>query len=167
MAPTDALEEYEIHLDVCWQTVADYICQDLLRGEQTTYTECCCRLGEAWGQNCALCPHRSSGEQGGVGRLGCCRLCWAGLAMCGCSEGSSCLHGQSQSPTSLWLSCTSGRMYLNLVCSELEVSKEGVALCVLLLLLCSGGVRQWQPGMGAHWELGCSLLKDLLAPDKS
>ncbi|XP_050752785.1 latent-transforming growth factor beta-binding protein 2 isoform X2 [Gymnogyps californianus] len=58
----DALEEYEIHLDVCWQTVADYICQDLLHGEQTTYTECCCRLGEAWGQNCALCPHRSSAD---------------------------------------------------------------------------------------------------------
>uniref|UniRef100_A0A8B9I450 Latent-transforming growth factor beta-binding protein 1 n=1 Tax=Anser brachyrhynchus TaxID=132585 RepID=A0A8B9I450_9AVES len=53
---------YEIHLDVCWQTVSDYICQDLLHGEQTTYTECCCRLGEAWGQNCALCPHRSSAD---------------------------------------------------------------------------------------------------------
>ncbi|NWU93237.1 LTBP2 protein, partial [Upupa epops] len=58
----DALEEYEIHLDVCWQTVTDYICQDLLRGEQTTYSECCCRLGEAWGQNCALCPQRSSAD---------------------------------------------------------------------------------------------------------
>uniref|UniRef100_U3J6C1 Latent transforming growth factor beta binding protein 2 n=1 Tax=Anas platyrhynchos platyrhynchos TaxID=8840 RepID=U3J6C1_ANAPP len=58
----DALEEYEIHLDVCWQTVSDYICQDLLHGEQTTYTECCCRLGEAWGQNCALCPHRASAD---------------------------------------------------------------------------------------------------------
>uniref|UniRef100_A0A8C9N739 Latent-transforming growth factor beta-binding protein 1 n=1 Tax=Serinus canaria TaxID=9135 RepID=A0A8C9N739_SERCA len=53
---------YEIHLDVCWQTVADYICQDLLHGQQTTYTECCCRLGEAWGQNCALCPHKSSAD---------------------------------------------------------------------------------------------------------
>uniref|UniRef100_A0A8C3Q1V5 Latent-transforming growth factor beta-binding protein 1 n=1 Tax=Chrysolophus pictus TaxID=9089 RepID=A0A8C3Q1V5_CHRPC len=62
MSPADALEEYEIHLDVCWQTVSDYICQDLLHGEQTTYTECCCRLGEAWGQNCALCPHRSSAD---------------------------------------------------------------------------------------------------------
>nr|XP_009669183.1 PREDICTED: latent-transforming growth factor beta-binding protein 2 isoform X1 [Struthio camelus australis] len=58
----DALDEYEIHLDVCWQTVSDYICQDLLHGEQTTYTECCCRLGDAWGQNCALCPHRSSAD---------------------------------------------------------------------------------------------------------
>uniref|UniRef100_A0A672TLS2 Latent transforming growth factor beta binding protein 2 n=1 Tax=Strigops habroptila TaxID=2489341 RepID=A0A672TLS2_STRHB len=65
---SNASEEYEIHLDVCWQTVADYICQDLLHGEQTTYTECCCRLGEAWGQNCALCPHRSSGEWGGMGK---------------------------------------------------------------------------------------------------
>lgn len=68
MSLTDALEEYEIHLDVCWQTVADYICQDLLHGQQTTYTECCCRLGEAWGQNCALCPHRSSGKWGGMGK---------------------------------------------------------------------------------------------------
>lgn len=87
MALTDALEEYEIHLDVCWQTVADYICQDLLHGEQTTYTECCCRLGEAWGQNCALCPHRSSGEWSSMGQhhtgsggdgLGCCRSCRVG-----------------------------------------------------------------------------------------
>lgn len=68
MSLTDALEEYEIHLDVCWQTVADYICQDLLHGQQTTYTECCCRLGEAWGQNCALCPHRSSGKLGSMGK---------------------------------------------------------------------------------------------------
>lgn len=68
MSLADALEEYEIHLDVCWQTVSDYICQDLLHGEQTTYTECCCRLGEAWGQNCALCPHRASGEWGSKGK---------------------------------------------------------------------------------------------------
>lgn len=124
MALTDALEEYEIHLDVCWQTVADYICQDLLHGEQTTYTECCCRLGEAWGQNCALCPHRSSGEWGGVGKhssssggdgMGCCRSCRAELATYGCSEGSSSyLHCQSQTKewvnptTSPGLSCTSG-----------------------------------------------------------
>uniref|UniRef100_A0A8B9T9X7 Latent transforming growth factor beta binding protein 2 n=1 Tax=Anas platyrhynchos TaxID=8839 RepID=A0A8B9T9X7_ANAPL len=66
--PGDRLTEYEIHLDVCWQTVSDYICQDLLHGEQTTYTECCCRLGEAWGQNCALCPHRASGERGSTGK---------------------------------------------------------------------------------------------------
>lgn len=78
MSLTDALEEYEIHLDVCWQTVADYICQDLLHGQQTTYTECCCRLGEAWGQNCALCPHRSSGKLGSMGKQ---RWEWAGLPL--------------------------------------------------------------------------------------
>lgn len=85
MSLADALEEYEIHLDVCWQTVSDYICQDLLHGEQTTYTECCCRLGEAWGQNCALCPHRSSGERGSTGKHP--------LAEPGghsCSQGSAC-----------------------------------------------------------------------------
>uniref|UniRef100_A0A8C0JDU3 Latent-transforming growth factor beta-binding protein 1 n=1 Tax=Chelonoidis abingdonii TaxID=106734 RepID=A0A8C0JDU3_CHEAB len=56
------LEEHEIHLDICWQRVSNYICNQPLRGRRTTYTECCCRYGEAWSQDCALCPHRASGE---------------------------------------------------------------------------------------------------------
>lgn len=60
-----------------------------------------------------------------------------------------------------------GRMYLKLVCNESEVSEGRVALCILLLLLSLGEVWQWQPGMGAHWELGFSLLKDLPALDRS
>jgi len=92
MSPADALEEYEIHLDVCWQTVSDYICQDLLHGEQTTYTECCCRLGEAWGQNCALCPHRSSGEQGVEGSTSqwSCAVLYRAMLCCGCSQACAC-----------------------------------------------------------------------------
>uniref|UniRef100_A0A8C0JEB2 Latent transforming growth factor beta binding protein 2 n=1 Tax=Chelonoidis abingdonii TaxID=106734 RepID=A0A8C0JEB2_CHEAB len=54
------LEEHEIHLDICWQRVSNYICNQPLRGRRTTYTECCCRYGEAWSQDCALCPHRAS-----------------------------------------------------------------------------------------------------------
>uniref|UniRef100_A0A452HKU1 Latent transforming growth factor beta binding protein 2 n=1 Tax=Gopherus agassizii TaxID=38772 RepID=A0A452HKU1_9SAUR len=53
-------EEHEIHLDICWQRVSNYICNQPLRGRRTTYTECCCRYGEAWSQDCALCPHRAS-----------------------------------------------------------------------------------------------------------
>uniref|UniRef100_A0A3B3ZCB1 Latent transforming growth factor beta binding protein 1 n=1 Tax=Periophthalmus magnuspinnatus TaxID=409849 RepID=A0A3B3ZCB1_9GOBI len=29
---------------------------------KTTYTECCCLYGEAWGMECALCPPRDTGE---------------------------------------------------------------------------------------------------------
>ncbi|XP_075782988.1 latent-transforming growth factor beta-binding protein 2 isoform X2 [Pelodiscus sinensis] len=54
------LDEHEIHLDICWQRVSNYICNQPLRGRQTTYTECCCRYGEAWSQDCALCPLRDS-----------------------------------------------------------------------------------------------------------
>lgn len=60
-----------------------------------------------------------------------------------------------------------GRMYLKLVCDESEVPEGRVALCVLLLLLSLGEVRRSQPGMGAHWELGFLLLKDLLALDRT
>uniref|UniRef100_A0A8C4VS97 Latent transforming growth factor beta binding protein 2 n=1 Tax=Gopherus evgoodei TaxID=1825980 RepID=A0A8C4VS97_9SAUR len=59
---TEDPEEHEIHLDICWQRVSNYICNQPLRGRRTTYTECCCRYGEAWSQDCALCPHRASGE---------------------------------------------------------------------------------------------------------
>uniref|UniRef100_A0A8C4VQ13 Latent transforming growth factor beta binding protein 2 n=1 Tax=Gopherus evgoodei TaxID=1825980 RepID=A0A8C4VQ13_9SAUR len=61
---TEDPEEHEIHLDICWQRVSNYICNQPLRGRRTTYTECCCRYGEAWSQDCALCPHRASGENG-------------------------------------------------------------------------------------------------------
>uniref|UniRef100_A0A8C8SQE6 Latent-transforming growth factor beta-binding protein 2 n=1 Tax=Pelusios castaneus TaxID=367368 RepID=A0A8C8SQE6_9SAUR len=59
---TEDLDEHDIHLDICWQRVSNYICNQPLQGRQTTYTECCCRYGEAWSQDCALCPHRASGE---------------------------------------------------------------------------------------------------------
>uniref|UniRef100_A0A8C8SRE6 Latent-transforming growth factor beta-binding protein 1 n=1 Tax=Pelusios castaneus TaxID=367368 RepID=A0A8C8SRE6_9SAUR len=57
---TEDLDEHDIHLDICWQRVSNYICNQPLQGRQTTYTECCCRYGEAWSQDCALCPHRAS-----------------------------------------------------------------------------------------------------------
>lgn len=59
-----------------------------------------------------------------------------------------------------------GRMYLKLVCNESKVFEGRVALCIPLLLLSLEEVRWWQPEMGAHWELGFLLLKDLLVFSK-
>lgn len=43
---------------VCWQVVTESMtCTEPLGPDRkTTYTECCCLYGEAWGMECALCP---------------------------------------------------------------------------------------------------------------
>ncbi|MCJ8733479.1 hypothetical protein PDJAM_G00223900 [Pangasius djambal] len=47
------------NLSFCWQHVtAGLMCQRLLQGIQMTFVDCCCLYGEAWGLQCALCPHR-------------------------------------------------------------------------------------------------------------
>ncbi|XP_007939559.1 latent-transforming growth factor beta-binding protein 2 [Orycteropus afer afer] len=56
----DDLPDHDIHMDICWKKVTNYVCSQPLRGHRTTYTECCCQDGEAWSQQCALCPPRSS-----------------------------------------------------------------------------------------------------------
>ncbi|XP_062256693.1 latent-transforming growth factor beta-binding protein 1 isoform X2 [Platichthys flesus] len=47
---------------ICWQTVTETMTctQPLGRNRKTTYTECCCLYGEAWGMDCALCPPRNT-----------------------------------------------------------------------------------------------------------
>uniref|UniRef100_A0A8C9SBT4 Latent-transforming growth factor beta-binding protein 1 n=1 Tax=Scleropages formosus TaxID=113540 RepID=A0A8C9SBT4_SCLFO len=53
------LADSSVHLkqDICWQTVTDTMtCAHPLADRKTTYMECCCTYGEAWGMNCALCP---------------------------------------------------------------------------------------------------------------
>lgn len=95
---TEDLDEHEIHLDICWQRVSNYICNQPLRGRRTTYTECCCRYGEAWSQDCALCPHRASGENRGT-RTGLLRDCGAfGLL----APASQTLQRSAVSERSLW-----------------------------------------------------------------
>ncbi|KAM5340746.1 latent-transforming growth factor beta-binding protein 2 isoform 2-T2 [Glossophaga mutica] len=54
------LPDHDIHMDICWKKVTNYVCSQALHGHRTTYTECCCQDGEAWSQQCALCPPRSS-----------------------------------------------------------------------------------------------------------
>lgn len=58
------LPDHDIHMDICWKKVTNYVCSQPLHGHRTTYTECCCQDGEAWSQQCALCPPRSSGKRG-------------------------------------------------------------------------------------------------------
>ncbi|XP_064411873.1 latent-transforming growth factor beta-binding protein 1 isoform X3 [Latimeria chalumnae] len=51
--------ETDVFEDICWQHVSnDFVCSRPLHGRKTTYTECCCLYGDAWGMQCALCPNR-------------------------------------------------------------------------------------------------------------
>ncbi|CAB1330915.1 unnamed protein product, partial [Coregonus sp. 'balchen'] len=56
-------EAYEPDEDICWQAMAElYVCSQPLVGRRTTYTECCCLYGVAWGGLCYFCPSRDSDD---------------------------------------------------------------------------------------------------------
>lgn len=56
------LDEDYIHTDICWRELKpDTTCINPMLGVSTTYTECCCLYGIAWGSQCAFCPEKSSG----------------------------------------------------------------------------------------------------------
>ncbi|KAJ8250596.1 hypothetical protein COCON_G00225180 [Conger conger] len=63
-APTasEPSELFDIYEDICWQRVTQesLTCTSPLADRKTTYTECCCLFGEAWGMDCALCPMKDS-----------------------------------------------------------------------------------------------------------
>ena len=46
--PPEDLPDHDIHMDICWKRVTNYVCSHPLHGRRTTYTECCCQDGEAW-----------------------------------------------------------------------------------------------------------------------
>ncbi|CAM9919636.1 unnamed protein product [Lampetra planeri] len=51
-----------VHVDICWTELSrSFMCSKPV-GRQTTYTECCCLYGEAWGPECAFCPPKSSDD---------------------------------------------------------------------------------------------------------
>ncbi|KAM4600055.1 latent-transforming growth factor beta-binding protein 1 isoform 3-T3 [Fundulus diaphanus] len=54
--------EQEDYQGICWQTVTETktCTRPLGPNRKTTFTECCCRFGEGWGMDCALCPARHS-----------------------------------------------------------------------------------------------------------
>ncbi|KAM6956613.1 latent-transforming growth factor beta-binding protein 1 [Aplochiton taeniatus] len=51
---------------ICWQRVTPaLVCSEPLDPDdnrKTTFTECCCLYGEAWGMECALCPLRNTDD---------------------------------------------------------------------------------------------------------
>ncbi|XP_067332079.1 latent-transforming growth factor beta-binding protein 1 isoform X2 [Channa argus] len=49
---------------ICWQVVTETMTctQPLGLNKKTTYTECCCLYGQAWGMDCALCPPRNTDD---------------------------------------------------------------------------------------------------------
>ncbi|XP_066474304.1 latent-transforming growth factor beta-binding protein 1 isoform X2 [Tiliqua scincoides] len=58
---SEQTDETDVYQDLCWQHLSDdFVCSRPFLGKQTTYTECCCLYGEAWGMQCALCPMKNS-----------------------------------------------------------------------------------------------------------
>ncbi|XP_010785800.1 latent-transforming growth factor beta-binding protein 1-like, partial [Notothenia coriiceps] len=58
----EAAQLVDYHGGVCWQAVTESMTctRPLAPHIDTTYTECCCLHGEAWGMDCALCPPRDT-----------------------------------------------------------------------------------------------------------
>ncbi|XP_070834240.1 latent-transforming growth factor beta-binding protein 1 isoform X1 [Chaetodon trifascialis] len=65
---SDVAEQHEVeqrdYQGICWQTVTETMTctRPLAPNRKTTYTECCCLYGEAWGMDCALCPPRNTDD---------------------------------------------------------------------------------------------------------
>ncbi|KAJ7340904.1 hypothetical protein JRQ81_004191 [Phrynocephalus forsythii] len=58
---SEQTDEMDVYQDLCWQHLSDdFVCSRPFVEKQTTYTECCCLYGEAWGMQCALCPMKDS-----------------------------------------------------------------------------------------------------------
>ncbi|CAB1312609.1 unnamed protein product [Coregonus sp. 'balchen'] len=61
----EVAEQHSVQTDyqgICWQTVTGTrkTCTKPLANRKTTFTECCCLFGEAWGMDCALCPLKNT-----------------------------------------------------------------------------------------------------------
>lgn len=59
---TGQREADDVYEGICWETVTEQnTCTKPIANIQTTFTECCCLYGDAWGMDCALCPKRDTG----------------------------------------------------------------------------------------------------------
>ncbi|XP_078057056.1 latent-transforming growth factor beta-binding protein 3 isoform X1 [Mustelus asterias] len=57
--PVVIIERADTERDFCWKHVGkDFICSLPLHGQRTTFSECCCQHGLAWGLECRMCPMR-------------------------------------------------------------------------------------------------------------
>uniref|UniRef100_A0A3B3RIX5 Latent transforming growth factor beta binding protein 2 n=1 Tax=Paramormyrops kingsleyae TaxID=1676925 RepID=A0A3B3RIX5_9TELE len=56
-------DDYENMVEICWESLTDgNVCALPILDRHTTYAECCCLFGVAWGNQCALCPTRTSDD---------------------------------------------------------------------------------------------------------
>uniref|UniRef100_A0A673HF58 Latent-transforming growth factor beta-binding protein 1 n=1 Tax=Sinocyclocheilus rhinocerous TaxID=307959 RepID=A0A673HF58_9TELE len=54
-------QETDVYSGICWETVTERLtCTKPIANLQTTFTECCCLHGDAWGMDCALCPQKNT-----------------------------------------------------------------------------------------------------------
>ncbi|XP_066553217.1 latent-transforming growth factor beta-binding protein 1 isoform X2 [Amia ocellicauda] len=54
-------EQTGLFQDICWQNIINgNTCNNPLVEMKTTFAECCCLFGEAWGMMCALCPKQNT-----------------------------------------------------------------------------------------------------------
>ncbi len=54
--------ETDVYQGICWETVTESLtCTKPIASLPTTFTECCCLYGDAWGMDCALCPLKNTG----------------------------------------------------------------------------------------------------------
>ncbi|XP_073682563.1 latent-transforming growth factor beta-binding protein 1 isoform X2 [Garra rufa] len=62
ISPTIAGQrETDVYSGICWETVTESLaCTKPIDSLRTTFTECCCLYGEAWGMDCALCPQKNT-----------------------------------------------------------------------------------------------------------
>ncbi|GCB78504.1 hypothetical protein scyTo_0020117 [Scyliorhinus torazame] len=57
--PVVVIDRADTDRDFCWKHVGkDFICSLPLHGHRTTFSECCCQHGQAWGMGCHMCPMR-------------------------------------------------------------------------------------------------------------
>lgn len=53
--------EADLYSGVCWERVTEnFSCANPITNIHTSFTECCCLYGEAWGNDCALCPGKNT-----------------------------------------------------------------------------------------------------------
>uniref|UniRef100_A0A3B5QAB5 Latent-transforming growth factor beta-binding protein 2 n=2 Tax=Xiphophorus maculatus TaxID=8083 RepID=A0A3B5QAB5_XIPMA len=63
--------DQDVNANICWRRLeGNNICAEPIQELRTTFTECCCLYGVAWGQ-CALCPRKTSVDYASM-----CNLPW-------------------------------------------------------------------------------------------
>uniref|UniRef100_A0A3B5KV96 Latent transforming growth factor beta binding protein 2 n=1 Tax=Xiphophorus couchianus TaxID=32473 RepID=A0A3B5KV96_9TELE len=70
-SPESQSSDQDVNANICWRRLeGNNLCAEPIQELRTTFTECCCLYGVAWGQ-CALCPRKTSVDYASM-----CNLPW-------------------------------------------------------------------------------------------